>query len=695
MKLEIKLAETAGFCFGVDRAVKLCEDLLAEGKKVATLGPIIHNDGVVNDLASRGCVIVGSPEETPADTVLVIRSHGVPQSVMEQCSALGLHVEDATCPFVSKIHRIVTEANREGRYVIVAGSPDHHEVQGIVGHCDGPCAVISSAKEIEKLDIPRDMPVTLVAQTTFSVGKYDEIKDCAKKYYTNLTAFDTICSATNMRQTEAETLAKDSDCCVVIGGHNSSNTQKLKEVCEKYVPTFRIENAGELKPGMLAGYKKIGVTAGASTPYLVIKEVLTRMSEMDNQVLDFETMMEESLKPVHRGQRVEGTVIEVRPNEVVVDIGRKQTGIVPMDEVLDDAAMNPEDAIKLGETYTFQVSKVEDEKGIVTLSRKRVANEANMAELMAAYESGEPVDAYVTGISKKDNVSKGLVANVKGVRVFIPGGQATLRRGESFDELLHTTQKIKITKVEKERKSVIGSIRAVLEGDQAKKKEEFFESVEVGKEYTGTVKSLENYGAFVDLGGVDGMVHVSELSWKRIHNPAEVLKVGDEITVFVKDFDKEKGRISLGYRREEDNPWNLIKTYEIGSEFEAPIVSVTKFGAFARILPELDGLIHLSELSTEHVDDPGKIVKVGDVVKVRLIGVDEEKKRISLSMLAEGEKEAARAAKRAAREAAAAEEAKEAEVPAEEPAEAPAEVPAEVVEAPTAEAEPAEAPTEE
>lgn len=665
MKLEIKLAETAGFCFGVDRAVKLCEDLLAEGKKVATLGPIIHNDGVVKSLAERGCVIVDSPEDTPPDTVLVIRSHGVPQAVMDQCKELGISFEDATCPFVSKIHKIVTEASKTGRHVIVAGSHDHHEVLGIIGHCDGPYSVISSTEEVTELGIPSDMPVTLVAQTTFSVERYKEIKDCAKKYYTNLTSFDTICSATNMRQTEAEKIAKESDCCVVIGGHNSSNTQKLKEVCEKYVPTFRIENAGELKPGMLAGYKKIGVTAGASTPYLVIKEVLTRMSEMDNQVLDFETMMEESLKPVHRGQRVEGTVIEVRPNEVVVDIGRKQTGIVPMDEVLDDASMNPDEAIKLGETYTFQVSKVEDEKGIVTLSRKRVANETNMAELMAAYENGEPVDAYVTGISKKDNVSKGLVASVKGVRVFIPGGQATLRRGESFDELLHTTQKILITKVEKERKSVIGSIRAVLEGDQAKKRDEFFESVEVGKEYTGTVKSLENYGAFVDLGGVDGMVHVSELSWKRIHNPAEVLKVGDEITVFVKDFDKEKGRISLGYRREEDNPWNLIKTYEIGSEFEAPIVSVTKFGAFARILPELDGLIHLSELSTEHVDDPGKIVKVGDVVKVRLIGVDEEKKRISLSMLAEGEKEAARAAKRAAKEAAA-EEAKEAEAPAEE-----------------------------
>ena len=648
--MEIRLAETAGFCFGVDRAVKLCERLLDEGKKVATLGPIIHNDGVVADLAARGCTIVDSPGETPPGAVLVIRSHGVPKAVLEESSALGLQVEDATCPFVSKIHRIVEQAGKEGRHVVVAGSPEHHEVLGIVGHCSGPCDVVGSAEGLLELSFSRDTPVTLVAQTTFSMGKYDEIKACAKKYYTNLTVFDTICSATNKRQTEAAQLAKDSDCCVVIGGHNSSNTQKLKEVCEQFAPTFRIENAGELKQGMLAGYQKIGVTAGASTPYLVIKEVLTRMSEI-NQELDFETMMEESLKPVHRGQRVEGTVIEVRPNEVVVDIGRKQTGIVPMDEVLDDASMDPEESVKLGETYTFQVSKVEDEKGIVTLSRKRVANETSMAELMAAYENGEPVDAYITGISKKDNVSKGLVANVKGVRVFIPGGQATLRRGESFDELLHTTQKILITKVEKERKSVIGSIRAVLEGDQAKKREEFFKTVEVGKEYTGTVKSLENYGAFVDLGGVDGMVHVSELSWKRIHNPAEVLKVGDEITVFVKDFDQEKGRISLGYRREEDNPWNLIKSYEIGSEFEAPIVSVTKFGAFARILPDLDGLIHLSELSTEHVDDPTKIVKVGDVVMVRLIGVDEEKKRISLSMLAEGEKEAARAAKRAAKDA--------------------------------------------
>ena len=647
----IRLAKTAGFCFGVDRAVKLCEELLDSGRKVATLGPIIHNDDVVSGLASRGCVIVGKPEETPEGAVLVIRSHGVPQSVMDRCEELGLEVKDATCPFVSKIHRIVREQGEQGRTVIIAGNPDHHEVLGIIGHCSGRCLVAETLEELKTLPVSRDEPVSMVAQTTFSLGKYADFEKYAKKHYTNLTSFDTICSATNMRQTEAAELARESDCCVVIGGHNSSNTQKLKEVCEQYAPTFRIENAGELNLEMLTGYQKIGVTAGASTPYLVIKEVLTRMSELENQVMDFEAMMEETLKPVHRGQRVEGTVIEVRPNEVVVDIGRKQTGFVPMDELLEDNSTNPEDVVKVGETYTFQVAKVEDEKGVVTLSRKKVANEASMAELLEAYESGEPVDAYITGISKKDDVSKGLVATVKGVRVFIPGGQATLRRGESFDELLHTTQKIKITKVEKERKSVIGSIRAVLEGDVAKKREEFFSTVEVGKEYTGKVKSLENYGAFIDLGGVDGMVHVSELSWKRIHNPAEVLKVGDEVTVFVKDFDAERGRISLGYRREEDNPWNLIKGYEIGSEFEAPIVSVTKFGAFARILPELDGLIHLSELSTEHVDDPSKLVKVGDVVKVRLIGVDEEKKRISLSMLAEGEKEAARAAKRAAREA--------------------------------------------
>ena len=366
------------------------------------------------------------------------------------------------------------------------------------------------------------------------------------------------------------------------------------------------------------------------------------MSENTNVEFNFEAALEESMKPVHRGQRVEGVVIAIKPNEVIVDIGRKHTGFVPADELTDDPSVNPEDVVSIGDTYMFKVIKVQDLEGVVTLSRKQVENEAGMNDLIAACESGELVDAYITEV-----VSKGLVATVKGVRVFIPGSQATLRRGEAFDHMLHTHQMIKIIEADKERRRAIGSVRAVLEAENAKKREEFFSTVAEGNTYKGVVKSMTSYGAFVDLGGVDGMVHVSEMSWRRIHNPAEVFKIGDEVEVFVKSVDAEKGRISLGYRRDEENPWNAIHNYEIGAEFTAPVVSITKFGAFVRILPELDGLVHLSEMSVERVDDPAKVVKVGDEVTVRLIGVDEDRKRISLSMLAEGEKEAARAARAA------------------------------------------------
>ncbi|MBQ3411701.1 MAG: bifunctional 4-hydroxy-3-methylbut-2-enyl diphosphate reductase/30S ribosomal protein S1 [Oscillospiraceae bacterium] len=672
---KITLAETAGFCFGVDRAVKMCEKFLDEGRKVATLGPIIHNDRVVGELKERGCSIVGSPEEVPEGTVLVIRSHGVGADVFHRCEELGIEVADATCPFVAKTHRIVAEAGDRGDFVIIAGDKDHPEVEGITGHCTGRYAVAGDEQELRDavLQAGLEDDIILVAQTTFSLEKYRNFSEIAKNLYTNLTVLDTICNATHRRQEEAAVIARESDLCVVIGGYNSSNTQKLKEVCERYAPTVRVENAEEITRDMLLGKERIGVTAGASAPYPLIKEVLARMSEITNKEFDFESELEESLKPVHRGQRVEGTVIEIRPNEVVVDIGRKHTGFVPTDEVTEDSSANVEDVLKLGERYTFLVTKVQDLEGVVSLSRKRVENETGMKEVLAAYESGEVLDAYITEV-----VSKGLVANYKGARIFIPGSQATLRRGEPFDQLFHTHQNIRIIEADKDRRRVIGSIRAVLEEENSKKREEFFQTVEVGKVYQGKVKSLTNYGAFIDLGGVDGMVHVSEMSWKRIHNPSEVFSVGDDVEVYVKDFDAEKGRISLGYRREEDNPWNLIHTYEIGSEFTAPVVSITKFGAFVRILPELDGLVHLSEMSVEHVDDPGKFVKVGDEVKVRLIGIDDERKRISLSMLAEGEKEAAREAARAAKaqEDAPAEEPAEAEVPAE-----PEEVPAETAEA--------------
>lgn len=655
---KVVLAKTAGFCFGVDRAVSLCRDLLARGVRVATLGEIIHNPDVVAEMAGLGALVTDSPEDTPDGATLVIRSHGVPHAVYDVCAQREIEFVDATCPYVSKIHDIVRTHGERGYTVLIAGDSGHPEVQGIVGHCTGPVHTFDDAEGLQALlagGVGQN-PCIMVAQTTFNLVKYTECADTVKKTYTNILVFDTICSATRARQQEAEMLAKDSDVCVVIGGRNSSNTGKLYEVCSAHAPTYRIERADELSAGMFYGAQTVGVTAGASTPARLIEEVLHKMDELikDGEItneeetvveqpaeapadaadetvsdedFDFEQALEDSMRLVHRGQRVEGIVTSIHPNEVVVDIGTKHTGFIPIDELSDDASAKPEDVVQVGDKINLIVTKVQDMEGFVTLSKKRVDSEKGLEELAKGVEEGTVFDAYITEV-----VNKGLVAMVKGVRVFIPASQATLRRGEPYEELARTHQKIKILEVTPQRRRAIGSIRAVLDVENEKKREEFWQTVEVGKKYTGTVKSLTAYGAFVDLGGVDGMIHKSELSWNRVAKPADVVSVGDEVEVYVKDFDPETKRISLGYRDEADNPWNKIQDYEIGYEFEAPVVSVTTFGAFVRVLPGVDGLVHLSEMSTEHVKNPGDIVKVGDTVKVRLIGVDSDRKRISLSM---------------------------------------------------------------
>ncbi len=634
---EIVLAKTAGFCFGVDRAVRMCRDLLSGGKRAVTLGSIIHNARVVDELRAQGCFPVERPEDTPEGALLVIRSHGVPREVYERCRRLGIETADATCPFVAKIHDIVSRRSAEGAAVLIAGDRTHPEVQGIAGHCAAPPLIFADRGELLALAgaVPEKKSCIMVAQTTFDIVKYKECCEAAKKIYTNLFIFDTICNATAMRQREAEQLAKSCDVCVVIGGRNSSNTQKLTAVCRRFAPTCQIESADELDKKILTGAARIGVTAGASTPASLIEEVLISMSDIiKDEDFNFEEALEESLRLVHRGQRVEGIVTSIRPNEVVVDIGTKHTGFIPVDELSDDPSAKPEDVVSVGDKVNLIVTKVQDLEGFVTLSKKRVDSEQGLLELEKGVEDGTVFDAYISEV-----VNRGLVATVKGVRVFIPASQATLRRGEPYDNLLHTHQNIRIIEADVRRRRAIGSIRSVLDDENRKKREEFWQNVEIGKHYSGAVKSLTEYGAFVDLGGVDGMVHKSELSWERIKRPADVVSVGQVIDVYVKDIDEENKKISLGYRREEDNPWNLITTYPIGSEFEAPVVSVTKFGAFVRILPGVDGLVHISELSDEHVKAPSDVVKVGDIVKVRLIGVNAEQKRISLSMRtpAEGE----------------------------------------------------------
>lgn len=669
----ITVAESAGFCFGVDRALALCSELLESGRSIATLGPIIHNDRVVGDLARRGAVTVETPDETPPGAVLVVRSHGVAPDILSYCAKNGIEFADATCPFVTKIHDIVGKNNIEKKPVLIAGDKNHPEIVGIVGHCAAESFTFESPEELEEIlrKQKSDKTFIMVAQTTFNLLKYSECVEQAKKLHPALEVHDTICNATITRQREAERLARENDVCVVIGGKTSSNTKKLAEVCAASAVTYCVEGPGQLHAGMFASAQSIGVTAGASTPAPLIEEVLIRMSEIiKDEEFNFEQALEDSVKPVRRNQRVVGIVTEIRPNEVVVDIGTKQTGFVPADEMSDDSTEKLEDIVKVGDEISLLVTKVNDQEGIIMLSKKKVDAQQGFDNIASAVDDGSVLDAYVTEL-----VNKGMIATVKGVRVFIPASHATLRRDEPYDQLLHTHVNIKVLEVNPARRRAIGSIRAVLQEERDKQREAVWDSIEVGATYEGVVKSIMSYGAFVDIGGVDGMVHVSELGWGKISNPADVVAVGDEVEVTVKEIDREKNRISLTMRKEEDNPWILFREkYNIGDEFESPVVSLPKFGAFVNIMPGIDGLIHISEMSYDHVEKPSDILAIGDVVNVKLIGVDAERQRISLTMKfgelsAEAERQREEL-KQARAEAAAAEQQEETQSePAEESAE--------------------------
>ena len=634
--MKVLLAKTAGFCFGVDRAVKLTYQLLAEGRKVATLGPLIHNPQVVADLAEKGALTCEDLDDVPDGYEVVIRSHGVPARVYEKINTRGLAFHDATCPFVSKIHKLAEEAGKNGALLLVAGDAKHPEVQGIVGHTTGPVLVFAGEEELAALrpKIAQHESITVVAQTTFQVQAWEKCKTALKKWCTNAQIFDTICNATWARQQEAEDLSQRCDHMIVIGGHHSSNTQKLLQVAARHTTAITVETADELDRTWLQGAETVGVTAGASTPSSIIEEVLNCMSEEIRDDMSFAEMLEASeAKPLFAGKIVKAKVISVSPTECVVGIdGSKHTGIVKLNEMTHDPNAKMEDLVKVDDELDLVVVKTNDQEGVDTLSRVRFEAQKGMKDVSEACENGTIMEGDVMEANKG-----GVVVNVKGVRVFVPRSQATMRRDEDYTKLVGQHVRLYIT--ECAGRKIVGSINKVTAEENKVKREEFWQNVEVGKHYAGVVKSLTSYGAFVDIGGVDGLCHISELSWQNIKHPSEVVSVGDTIEVYVKSYDPENQKVSLGYKKEEDNPWEQLKTdYPIGSEFVAPVVSITKFGAFVRILPGVDGLVHISEISNERVNKVSDVLKVGDEVRVKLINVDFERKRISLSMKAcEGE----------------------------------------------------------
>ncbi|MDE6657975.1 MAG: bifunctional 4-hydroxy-3-methylbut-2-enyl diphosphate reductase/30S ribosomal protein S1 [Oscillospiraceae bacterium] len=638
--MKIKTAKSAGFCYGVNRAINKVDKALAEGKPVATLGSIIHNTDVVNDMQKRGARIISQVAELKPQEYVVIRSHGVGKNIYDEIRALGNPVIDATCPFVKRIHDIVAKETARESFILIAGDEQHPEVQGIIGHCEQNYFVFRDKFMLKDFfqNLARNFQKTLaiVSQTTYNSILWGECLKVLPKEDFNIVVYQTICSATEERQTAAAELASQSDCMIVIGGKHSSNTMKLYDVCSEYCKTYHIENADELNTLDLLNAKSIGITAGASTPAYIIKEVIFTMQENLSKVpeteedIDFvQAMQEDSYSAkLRNGDRVKGIVMSINNSEVIVDLGAKQTGSVPASELTNDPTKKPDEVVTVGEELDLIVTKVSDQEGMAVLSKKRVDEQAGVDKVIKAKEEGTVLEAVVSTV-----VKGGVNVYYEGVRVFIPASQTGLPKDKDLETIKGDTVKFVILEAPERRKSAVGSIRAVARKERNAAKAKFWENAEVGKEYEGEVKSLTSYGAFVDLGGIDGMVHISELSWNRIKHPSQVVSVGDVLKVYIKELDPEKQRISLGYKRTEDNPWEKFKAeYAVNDVVTAKIVSITSFGAFAQILDGVDGLIHISQLADRHVENVRDVVSVGDEVQVKIIGIDLENQRPSISI---------------------------------------------------------------
>ncbi len=636
--MSIQIAKSAGFCFGVSRAVEMVEQAAAAGKTVATLGPIIHNRHVVERFEKLGVRVLESPEEATSGMTVIIRSHGVTRQVMQALESRGAEVLDATCPFVKRIHGIVEKAENEGLLPVIMGTRTHPEVEGIAGWCQN-CRIFESAEELDAwaaaLENPSEIPICMVSQTTSTEISWKKSVQIAKKQFTNLKIFDTICRATESRQSEAAQLSGDSDAMVVVGDAKSSNTGRLAMICREHCEkVVLVDNASELEPGFFRGVRKVGITAGASTPAWIIKEVTKTMSEIINadavQEESFEALLEQSIKTLNTGDKVIGTVTGIGNTEVQIDLGTKHAGYIPYDEVSADPSVKPEDILHVGDEIEVFVVRVNDQEGTVQLSKKKLDGLKIWDDMATYVEEKTTIEGVITEENKG-----GLVCTVKGVRVFIPASQSGVAKGGDMAGMVGKTVQLKVTEVNRARRRVIGSIRAVSSEGRKAAQEKIWAEIENGKKYHGTVKSLTSYGAFVDIGGVDGMVHVSELSWNRIKTPAEVVKVGDEIDVYVISFDPEKHKISLGYKTAEMNPWNQFMTgYAVGDVVNAKIVKLMTFGAFAEIIPGVDGLIHISQIADRRIGKPEDVLAEGQEVQVKITDVDAEHKRISLSIRA-------------------------------------------------------------
>ena len=641
--MEITVAKYAGFCFGVERAVNTVCDIIKEhkGKKIYTLGLLIHNPVITEYLKNNGVEAIeeedidGILNSKPENTVFVIRAHGIKKEIADRIRAYEsdtVTLVDCTCPFVAKIHKIMDKYTDENTFTLLFGTGDHPEIIGIASHIKGEYFIFDSLDKLceaynswlaEKVVSKR---IIMASQTTQNLAEYKKCQEFFKKHCTNEQIFDTICSVTENRQLEVDKLSQKCDAILVIGGKNSSNTKKLFEISRRHnANTFFVEHFTDI-PKNITLMPHVGIAAGASTPGYMIEEVKKIMSEQEN----FAKLLDESFKTLNTGDKVSGIVTSVSNTEVHVDIGSKVTGILTLENVTDDSTAKLENLFKVGDAVEAVAIRVSDLDGIAMLSKKKVDAQKDWLKVVEAAENETVLEGKIT-----DAVKGGVIAHALSNRIFIPASQTMVARGGDLASIVGTVQKFKLIEVTPEKRHAVGSIRKVVMEERKAAEEAFWANIEEGKQYTGKVKSLTSYGAFVDLGGVDGMVHTSELSWTRIASPKDVVSIGDEIEVFVKSFDREKGRISLGYKTDATNPWTIFtNTYAAGDVADVTIVSIMPFGAFAQIIPGVDGLIHISQIANKKLGSPAEVLNKGDVVKAKILEIDTENKKVSLSVRA-------------------------------------------------------------
>ena len=647
----ITVSRHAGFCFGVRRATDLLEKLISErenGEVICTLGKLIHNEEYTKYLESKGVYSISKEDierlveraREGTKITLVTRTHGIEKNTYEilkdyQEGSENFKVVDCTCPYVAKIHKIATENSGEGIKFLLIGQSEHPEVKSIVSYINGEGLVFSGSEELEKFlsnEKNVDFEINMVAQTTQNLEEWKKCQEILKKYCTNTKIFDTICSVTENRQTEAKMLCKNVDAMLVIGGESSSNTAKLYHICKQYCPkTYWIRTKDDIPFDEIGKINKLGITAGASTPDSLIQEVKKSMSEiMEQSFAELFAEYEKEKQKIYKGAIVKGIVMSISENEIGLDLGVKQTGSIKRDNITSDNEVKLSDMFKIGDEIEAKVESVSDIEGTITLSKKAVDEVKNWNKIVEYANEGTVLDAAIVKATKG-----GLIALVDGIEVFIPASMTGVAKDDDFSALVKTSQQIKIVEIKEDKKRAIGSIKAVLRELKKANEEAFWADMADGKVFEGPVKNLTSYGAFVDLGGVDGLVHITELAWKRLKHPSEVVSVGDTIKVFVKSFDKEAKKVSLGYKTEEENPWNIFKSkYAVDDVASVKVVGITTFGAFAEVVPGVDGLIHISQIANKKIDSVANVIKVGDVVDAKIVGIDDDKQKVSLSVRA-------------------------------------------------------------